>query len=80
MIRRSRTSGELAYYRCHSTEPVPLTVLVKTAARGGVCKNPPLPATSRIPDMKIAIYSWSTTLGALNVLRAGLARRDANPA
>lgn len=28
-IRRSRTTGELAYYRCDSTEPVPLTVLVK---------------------------------------------------
>lgn len=31
LIRRNRTTGELAYYRCHSTEPVPLTVLVKTA-------------------------------------------------
>jgi hypothetical protein len=31
LIRRSRTTGELVYYRCHSTEPVPLTVLVKTA-------------------------------------------------
>ncbi|MFI6685589.1 IS701 family transposase [Streptomyces sp. NPDC050485] len=31
LVRRSRTTGELAYYRCHSTEPVPLTVLVKTA-------------------------------------------------
>ncbi|MGW6206285.1 IS701 family transposase [Streptomyces sp. NPDC055089] len=31
LIRRSRTTGEHAYYRCHSTKPVPLTVLVKTA-------------------------------------------------
>ncbi|MFE9476940.1 IS701 family transposase [Streptomyces griseofuscus] len=31
LIRRSRTTGELAYYRCHSTGPAPLTVLVKTA-------------------------------------------------
>ncbi|MEH0586836.1 IS701 family transposase [Streptomyces sp. B21-106] len=31
LIRRNRTTGELAYYLCHSTEPVPLTVLVKTA-------------------------------------------------
>ncbi|MEU8975942.1 IS701 family transposase [Streptomyces monashensis] len=31
LIRRSRTTGELAYYRCYSTEPVPLTALVKTA-------------------------------------------------
>ncbi len=31
MIRRNRTPGELAYYRCHSTEPVPLTALVKVA-------------------------------------------------
>ncbi|SFF43508.1 hypothetical protein SAMN02787118_106422 [Streptomyces mirabilis] len=31
LIRRSRTTGELAYDRCHPTEPVPLTVLVKTA-------------------------------------------------
>ncbi|MEV5989338.1 IS701 family transposase [Streptomyces sp. NPDC052051] len=31
LIRRSRTTGELAYYRCYSTEPVLLTALVKTA-------------------------------------------------
>jgi hypothetical protein len=31
LIRRNRTSGELAYYRCHSTGPVPLHVLVRTA-------------------------------------------------
>jgi hypothetical protein len=31
LIRRSRTTGELACYRCRSAEPVPLTVLVKTA-------------------------------------------------
>lgn len=31
LIRRSRTTGELAYYRCHSTVPAPLTVLVETA-------------------------------------------------
>lgn len=31
LIRRSRTTGELAYYRCHSTAPVPLHTLVKTA-------------------------------------------------
>lgn len=31
LIRRNRATGELAYYRCHSTEPVPLTTLVKTA-------------------------------------------------
>lgn len=31
LIRRSRTTGELPYYRCHSAKPVPLTVLVKTA-------------------------------------------------
>ncbi|MDT0425115.1 MULTISPECIES: IS701 family transposase [Streptomyces] len=31
LIRRSRTTGELAYYRCHSTVPTPLHTLVKTA-------------------------------------------------
>ncbi|MFJ7416242.1 IS701 family transposase [Streptomyces sp. NPDC098077] len=31
LIRRNRTTGELAYYRCHSIEPVPLTALVKVA-------------------------------------------------
>ncbi len=31
LIRRDRTIGELAYYRCHSTRPVPQTTLVKVA-------------------------------------------------
>ncbi|MER6984621.1 IS701 family transposase [Streptomyces carpinensis] len=31
LIRRNRTTGELAYYRCYSPEPVPLTTLVKVA-------------------------------------------------
>lgn len=31
LIRRNRTTGELAYYRCHSTRPAPLTTLVKVA-------------------------------------------------
>ncbi|MCX4588829.1 IS701 family transposase [Streptomyces sp. NBC_01549] len=31
LIRRNRTTGELAYYRCHSTGPVPLHTLVRTA-------------------------------------------------
>ncbi|WP_079051630.1 IS701 family transposase [Streptomyces curacoi] len=31
LIRRNRTTGELAYYRCHSTGPVPLRTLVRTA-------------------------------------------------
>ncbi|WP_405911295.1 IS701 family transposase [Streptomyces sp. NBC_00828] len=31
LIRRNRTTGELAYYRCHSTAPVPLRTLVQTA-------------------------------------------------
>ncbi|SCF98627.1 SRSO17 transposase [Streptomyces sp. Ncost-T10-10d] len=31
LIRCNRTTGELAYYRCHSTEPVPLSALVKVA-------------------------------------------------
>lgn len=31
LIRRNRTTGELAYYRCHAIAPVPLHVLVKTA-------------------------------------------------
>ncbi|MFF9391396.1 IS701 family transposase [Streptomyces griseoluteus] len=31
LIRRSRSTGELAYYRCYSPAPVPLTTLVKVA-------------------------------------------------
>ncbi|MBK3574964.1 IS701 family transposase [Streptomyces sp. MBT65] len=31
LIRRNLTTGELAYYRCYSPEPVPLTTLVKVA-------------------------------------------------
>ncbi|MET9883780.1 IS701 family transposase [Streptomyces sp. NPDC006430] len=31
LIRRNRSSGELAYYRCHSPEPVPLAELVRVA-------------------------------------------------
>lgn len=31
LIRRSRTTGELAYYRCSSPRPVPLSVLVRVA-------------------------------------------------
>lgn len=31
LIRRNRRTGELAYYRCHSTGPVPLTTLVRVA-------------------------------------------------
>lgn len=31
LIRRSRTTGELAYYHCYSPGPVPLTTLVRVA-------------------------------------------------
>ncbi|GFE18747.1 hypothetical protein Sgleb_67940 [Streptomyces glebosus] len=31
LIRRNRTTGELAYYRCYSAQPVPLTTLVRVA-------------------------------------------------
>lgn len=43
LIRRSRTTGELAYYRCHSTAPVPLYTLVKTAYPGGGSRRPSRP-------------------------------------
>jgi SRSO17 transposase len=33
MVRRNRTSGELAFYRCYTPHSVPLAVLVKVAAR-----------------------------------------------
>jgi SRSO17 transposase len=33
MVRRNITTGELAYYRCYSPEPVPLAILVKVAGR-----------------------------------------------
>lgn len=31
LIRRNRTTGELAYYRCYSPRPMPLTTLVRVA-------------------------------------------------
>ncbi|SDZ48740.1 Transposase DDE domain-containing protein [Saccharopolyspora shandongensis] len=31
LIRRNRTTGELAYYRCYSPQPVPLATLVRVA-------------------------------------------------
>lgn len=31
LIRRNRTTGELAYYRCYSPRPAPLTTLVRVA-------------------------------------------------
>src|SRR5262245_5228867 len=33
MVRRNRTSGELAFYRCFTPRPTPLAVLVKVAGR-----------------------------------------------
>ncbi|WP_369141931.1 IS701 family transposase [Streptomyces sp. R44] len=33
LVRRNRRTGELAYYRCYSPRPVPLTALVKVAGR-----------------------------------------------
>ncbi len=33
LIRRNRTSGELAYYRCYAPEPVPLSALVAVTGR-----------------------------------------------
>lgn len=33
LVRRNRRTGELAYYRCYSTTPVALPVLVRTAGR-----------------------------------------------
>jgi hypothetical protein len=31
LIRRHRSTGELAYYRCYTPTPVPLTTLVRVA-------------------------------------------------
>ncbi|MFG2915968.1 IS701 family transposase [Kitasatospora sp. NPDC048298] len=33
LVRRNRRTGELAYYRCYSPRPVPLSTLVKVAGR-----------------------------------------------
>jgi hypothetical protein len=33
MVRRNRTTGELAFYRCYTPGPTPLAVLVKVAGR-----------------------------------------------
>jgi SRSO17 transposase len=33
LVRRNRSSGELAFYRCYSADPVPLTTLVRVPGR-----------------------------------------------
>lgn len=33
LLRRHRRTGELAYYRCYTPRPIPLTALVKAAGR-----------------------------------------------
>lgn len=33
LVRRNRRTGELAFYRCYSPRPVPLTMLIKVAGR-----------------------------------------------
>ncbi|MFB7616473.1 IS701 family transposase [Kitasatospora sp. NPDC056181] len=33
LVRRNRRTGELAFYRCYSPRPIPLTMLVKVAGR-----------------------------------------------
>jgi hypothetical protein len=40
LIRRNRTTGELAYYRYYSPEPVPLTALVRVAGSRWRVVNP----------------------------------------
>ncbi|MFE4958274.1 ISAs1 family transposase [Streptomyces sp. NPDC056653] len=39
LIRRSRTTGELAYYRCHSTGPAPMRTPVRTAGSRWLVKE-----------------------------------------
>lgn len=39
LISRNRTTGELAYYRCHSPQPVPLAALVRGADPDGGSKR-----------------------------------------
>jgi hypothetical protein len=34
LVRRNHTPGELAFYRCYSPQPVPLTKLVRVAGQG----------------------------------------------
>jgi hypothetical protein len=33
LVRRNRTTGELAFYRCYTPRPTPLALLVKVAGR-----------------------------------------------
>ncbi|GAB2722408.1 hypothetical protein [Nocardia thraciensis] len=33
LVRRNRTTRELAYYRCYAPAPVPLSTLVRVAGR-----------------------------------------------
>ncbi len=35
LVRRNTATGELAYYRCYSPDPVPLSVLVRIAGKAG---------------------------------------------
>ena len=40
LIRRNRSTGELAYYRCHSTTPTPLATLVRSRVPDGGWRRP----------------------------------------
>jgi SRSO17 transposase len=44
LIRRNRRTGELAFYRCYSPDPVPLATLVKVAGRRWTIEETSRPA------------------------------------
>lgn len=58
LIRRNRTTGELAYYRCFSPRPVPLSVLVHARPRLPRCHprqrtpRPPRPRRAHRPHLQ----------------------------
>ena len=56
LIRRNRSTGELAYYRCYSPAAVPLTTLVASLDQGGGSRSFSSPARAWRP--------WTSTRSA----------------
>ncbi|MFH8661158.1 IS701 family transposase [Streptomyces afghaniensis] len=56
LIRRNRSTGELAYYRCYSPTPMPLTTLVRVAgSRWPIRKGPGRPGRASGPPLRVLV-------------------------
>ena len=88
MIRRNRTTGELAHYRCYSPRPVPLSTLVKGRGKPLDCRGdvPELEGPGGLDEHQVRRWdSWHrwVTLALLAhaflAVTAALERRDQVP-